>query len=841
MSACLTPVELGALASGTAPTEAQAQHVLGCQACHAALTVALQVTSPGPADGAADPAVAQVPEEAKGRYPRAAGSDGQPEVLGRGGFARVVLARDAVIGRDVAVKELRASRRRSPRGAVAEARLLQEARIVGQLEHQGIVPLHDVARSAEGHLFSVMRRIRGRTLAAAVREAGSLEARLRLLPHVLAACNAVAYAHSRGVVHRDLKPQNVMVDRYGETLVIDWGLARVRGTVELADLAPETSGALRIPDDSATLSDGQSRLGTPAYMSPEQLAGARALTDERSDVWGLGGILFEVLTGQPPRDSGAPEADPPKVRALVPQLPVDLAAICDKALEASRERRYASAEALAQDLDAWLHGDRVRAHEYRPTELLGRFVKQNRVAVTIGAAALVALLVVGVVAGLRVRAERNQTREFALLLSGDVLDRVRADVHDQLGTRLTERVSSWLRASPVEDDAVNAAWTWSRLVSEFEAADRVADARSAAQRCLELAPGGDAADPKLFAAHLTCRLTWINDRPEVPLAARHAQLASLWATLPATLPRSVELLLAAGELASRLSTQAGNLGQTADARRWAGEGERLAQQLLALAPDDERTWMALGAVHFDHFILSVNELDGSGAARRARALAEVARKGHALGRTPRSLVRLADALTYVCLAHRFFPEQLPEAEARAAASEAKGLFEAALLVDPGDLRTRRTYAYFLLDEGDAARGWALVAHQPRTFEFESVRTALYLGLLAGQHEWVLGQLATLPSKEASFDRELLHALALVQARRDGEAAAHLRAAAAFAFVSIWPVDAAPRWASAQAHPAAPALQVFAAALSQAQRANDGAAAGRALRAFADALERPAAP
>ncbi len=337
-----------------------------------------------------------------------------------------------------------------------EARLLQEARIVGQLEHQGIVPLHDVARSAEGHLFSVMRRIKGRTLAAAVREAGSLEARLRLLPHVLAACNAVAYAHSRGVVHRDLKPENVMVDRFGETLVIDWGLARVRGAVELVDLAPETSGALRLLDDSATLSDGQSRLGTPAYMSPEQLSGVRALMDERSDVWGLGGILFEVLTAQPPRDSGAPEADPPKVRALVPQLPVDLAAICDKALEASRERRYASAEALAQDLDAWLHGDRVRAHEYRPMELLGRFVKQNRVAVTIGAAALVALLVVGVVAGLRVRAERNQTREFALLLSGDVLDRVRADVHDQLGTRLTERVSTWLRASPVEDDAVNA-------------------------------------------------------------------------------------------------------------------------------------------------------------------------------------------------------------------------------------------------------------------------------------------------------------------------------------------------------------------------------------------------
>ncbi len=837
MSACLTDAELARLAAGTPATEAQRRHAQDCEPCRGALRAALQVTAPTPDDGRPTPALDDVPFEVPERYQRATGADGEPEVLGRGGFAKVVLARDRALNRDVALKQLRAALQGAPRGKVAEARLLQEARIVGQLEHQGIVSVHDVARTPEGHLFSVMRRIRGRTLDLVVKEAPSLEARLRLLPHVLAACNAVAYAHSRGVVHRDLKPQNVMVDRYGETLVIDWGLARARAAGELTDLAPDTSGPVHLVEAAQTVSDGQGRLGTPAYMSPEQLTGARALIDERSDVWGLGGILFEVLTGCPPR-ARAGEAPPP-VRALVPELPGDLAAICDKALEPSREHRYAEAEALARDLDAWLHGNRVAAHVYRPLELVARFVRANRLVVGVVAAALVALTAGAVTAVARVRAERNQSREFALLLAGDVLDRIRVDVDDELGARLTERVSTWLRTSPVEDDAVNAAWTWSRLVSELESADRIADARVAAEHCLALAGASTAGDdPRLLAARVTCRHTAINDRPEVPLAERHAQLAALWKETEASTPPTPELLLARLELASRLSTQAGNLGRHEDAQAWAAQSERLGQQLLALSPDDERTWNALALVHFDRFILAVNELDGPGAVRRVRALEHVARKAHALGRSSRSLYRLADALSYVCLAQRFFPEHLSTAEGDAAAQEARRLFESLLLISPDDLATRRAYAYFLLEEGDAARGWPLVANQLRAFEFESVRTALYLGLLDGRHAWVLEQLASIPSRETNFDRELLHALALVQARRDAEAAAHARAAAAQPFVSIWPIEVMGPWAAAQGHAAAPALQRLAEGVTAAQRRNDGAEAARALRVFADALEAP---
>ena len=254
MAPCLTEPELAALADEAAaspPAPSQQQHLLDCASCrsrllrafrrHAHFTLpdhdSLDATDPS-GEGAAA-AVGDVPASSD-RYGLRAGTDASPEVLGRGGYGKVLLARDLAVGRDVALKCLRSKVVASPKRAQAEARLLREARVVGQLEHPAIVPLYDVGRTAQGQLFYTMRRIRGRTLAEAAEAAPDFAARLRLLPHVLAACHAVAYAHSRGVIHRDLKPQNVMVDRFGQTAVIDWGLASTRHAPE-SDEGPESS------------------------------------------------------------------------------------------------------------------------------------------------------------------------------------------------------------------------------------------------------------------------------------------------------------------------------------------------------------------------------------------------------------------------------------------------------------------------------------------------------------------------------------------------------------------------------------------------------------------------
>ncbi|PZR03767.1 MAG: hypothetical protein DI536_35520 [Archangium gephyra] len=145
--------------------------------------------------------------------------------LGAGGQAIVFAARDAALNREVALKTAR------KRGAEAGS-FVREARITGQLEHPGIVPVHELGRTAHGELYCTQKLVRGRTLRTALEEATTLDARLKLLPHYIDVCNAVAYAHSRGVVHRDLKPENVMLGEFGETVVLDWGVARVLGTPE---------------------------------------------------------------------------------------------------------------------------------------------------------------------------------------------------------------------------------------------------------------------------------------------------------------------------------------------------------------------------------------------------------------------------------------------------------------------------------------------------------------------------------------------------------------------------------------------------------------------------------
>lgn len=287
--------------------------------------------------------------------------------LGHGTFGRVVLAYDRFLGRDVALKELLpcwnvevnhklANPELSPVQIVH--RFLREARIPSRLSHPGVVPIYDLGCMRDGSLFYAMRYVSGTTLGAALGDCASLRERMGLLPHYLQVCNAIAYAHEHGVVHRDIKPSNVLVAPHGETLVVDWGVATVRSKRERTH-----------PDHIITAAEleGEARfravMGTPHYMAYEQARGDLARVDERSDVYSLGSVLYELLTGSPPFEgfgameilSRRPDQQPRSVFDLEPTAPWPLVAICERAMQPDPAARYADAGELARDLAKFMY------------------------------------------------------------------------------------------------------------------------------------------------------------------------------------------------------------------------------------------------------------------------------------------------------------------------------------------------------------------------------------------------------------------------------------------------------------------------------------------------------
>jgi serine/threonine-protein kinase len=279
--------------------------------------------------------------------------------IGRGSMGTVYRGRDDWLGRDVAVKLLREGRERDP---ALRRRFLAEARVAGQFQHPGIVPVYELGLLEGDRPYIAMKLVEGRTLAELlVERPDPSHDRGRFLAIFVLACHAVAYAHSRGVIHRDLKPANIMVGPFGEVQVMDWGLAKILdGGPSHIDWSGDVGNRTRGPNES----QAGTVVGTPAYMSPEQAAGDLRNVDERSDVFGLGAILYETLTGRPPFPSaGSAEgvsashqrelAEP---RSLLPGIPRDLEIICLKCLESDPDRRYSRASELADDLDRFLEG-----------------------------------------------------------------------------------------------------------------------------------------------------------------------------------------------------------------------------------------------------------------------------------------------------------------------------------------------------------------------------------------------------------------------------------------------------------------------------------------------------
>jgi serine/threonine-protein kinase len=353
----------------------------------------------------------------------AASSDGQRfRVLrphARGGLGAVFVALDSELNREVALKQIVDRYADDP---VSRQRFLLEAEVTGGLEHPGIVPVYGLGSYASGRPFYAMRFIRGDSLKEAIQQfhadawprkdpgRRSLELR-KLLRQFLDVCNAIDYAHSRGVLHRDIKPGNVIVGTHGETLVVDWGLAKPLGRVEPGIESGERTLLPLSGGGSASTLPG-SALGTPGYMSPEQAQGDLENLGPRTDVYSLGATLYCLVTGKPPFEGDI--ADVIRLvqkgqflrpRQLDPSIDRALESICLKAMAQSPPDRYSSARALADDVERWMADEAVSAWREPWTRTLMRWLTRHRVGVTAaGAAALVALAGTAAVLGVQTRA-----------------------------------------------------------------------------------------------------------------------------------------------------------------------------------------------------------------------------------------------------------------------------------------------------------------------------------------------------------------------------------------------------------------------------------------------------
>jgi serine/threonine protein kinase len=311
--------------------------------------------------------VADLPDLSESRYELV-------EKIGQGGMGAVYLVRDRELDRHVALKVLDTS----CLDAQAGQRMAREARILARLEHPGIVPIHDSGVLPDGRFYYVMKLVRGKRLDQHVTPAMTMSERLAILARI---CDTLAFAHAHGVIHRDLKPQNVMIGAFGEVLILDWGVAkevsrRPESSTDDTNSIGPMPASCQPPlenelsaDYPGQLSQAGTVVGTQGYMAPEQARGETAEIDERADIYAVGGILYFLLTGRAPEHDGpldqATTGDIPAVlspRQLDRNIPRPLEAVCLKALAVHREKRYTTVAELSAEVADFVAGRRVRAY-----------------------------------------------------------------------------------------------------------------------------------------------------------------------------------------------------------------------------------------------------------------------------------------------------------------------------------------------------------------------------------------------------------------------------------------------------------------------------------------------
>lgn len=408
--------------------------------------------------------------------PRRASSAGQPTMESRnaigelteharGGLGVVYQGRDESLQRDVAVKFMHDS---LVADLVERERFLQEAEVTSRLEHPGVVPVYGLGESADGKPFYVMRFIRGSSLDDALRafheSAVTLTRRQRefefrqLLSRFITVCNTIAYAHNRGVLHRDIKPSNVMLGEYGETLVVDWGLATRYERDDHARASGERSLVFnaRSEDSGSTSSGGIA--GTLPYMCPDQAkffdvtepnSGEISL-DRRGDIYGLGATLYKLLTGRVPFEAETRQALVERIRkgsfipprAVNPEIPRALESICLKAMALEPDLRYQSAGDMAKDLDRFVADESVEAQDDTSVERLSRWLRHHRrAAMNIAVSLVVLSVVLSLVATwtARVAEDERHAKESAVTARDRWLNLAAENAADTIGREIDRR------------------------------------------------------------------------------------------------------------------------------------------------------------------------------------------------------------------------------------------------------------------------------------------------------------------------------------------------------------------------------------------------------------------
>ncbi|HWU91482.1 MAG TPA: serine/threonine-protein kinase, partial [Kofleriaceae bacterium] len=571
--------------------------------------------------------------------------------IARGGMGRIVAAEDQRLGRRVALKELL-----EPAGEQL-SRFQREALITARLQHPGIVPVYEAGRWPTGEPFFAMKLVSGRPLDRVIADARSLDERLALLPRIAAAADAIAYAHSQRVVHRDLKPANVLIGDFGETVVIDWGLAKdldagdgpasqpafvPTSTLPSGPRAKKSGSGRRASrsTEASTLTVAGAVMGTPAYMAPEQARGEPV--DQRADVFALGAMLYHLLAGVPPYNART-ATDVIAAAALGKVVPLDererrapqeLVAIVERAMAQVPGDRYENAGELAEEVRRFMTGQLVSAHRYTALQRVTRFVKRHRAAVAISIFAAITIAVGGTVAVRRIVEERdNADRERTLAVTRQkaaekLIDEVLDDMKERLAkigridlmTNLGGEIRTYYKTlskvpggMPTSDlDRMARAVDLVGLAERDSGEpDRALETWTVARSLLAGAVGADLSPATLFKRAMIARLDFrIGTIHQLrgengPANAAYAKAKAEYEALLGEAPADHQILIHAAENLDQIGDLRRNVGKLGDALREYTEARSLRQRAssqTASRPSEETielstSHLKIGSIH----------------------------------------------------------------------------------------------------------------------------------------------------------------------------------------------------------------------------------------------------